>query len=168
MSVLLILFLGTATLLWLSVFGYLLVLGIIASRRHEPEQSVSSWPEIAIVVPTLNEENLILSKLADLRRTDYPHDQIKVVVVDGGSVDRTKELIRQEIERGENIQLESPDGALGQAHDLKYAIEHLTQEIVVVTDADSVLEPSCIRKVVTMLMQNLIRAYKWQKGLIND
>ena len=154
MTGLLILFLGTATLLWLSVFGYLLVLVSIASRRRPGERGEPALPEIAVVIPTLNEEDIIASKLADLRRTDYPRDRMTVVIVDGGSVDRTKELILQEIDRGENIQLESPDGALGLAHDLKYAIELLTQEIVVVTDADTVLEPSCIRKVVTMLLQN--------------
>ena len=106
MTVLFILFLGTATLLWLCLFGYALVLILLfALRRHEPERSLSTWPEIAIVIPTLNEEDLIVSKLSDLRQGDYPRDRITVVVVDEGSTNETTALVRQEITRGEPIQL---------------------------------------------------------------
>jgi cellulose synthase/poly-beta-1,6-N-acetylglucosamine synthase-like glycosyltransferase len=108
-------------------------------------------PEIAVVVPTLNEEELVLAKLADLRRTDYPSDRMTVVVVDGGSVDRTMELVRQEIARGEPINLVSLNGARGKVDQINHALRTLTQDIVVMTDVDSVLEPSCIRELISML-----------------
>lgn len=152
MTVLFILFLGTATLLWLSLFGYALALVLLfALRRHEPERSVSTWPEIAIVIPTLNEEDLIVSKLSDLRQGDYPRDRITVVVVDGGSTDETTALVRQEITRGEPIQLICMNGARGRTDQIIHALSLLTQDVVVVTDADSVLEPSCIRELVSVL-----------------
>ena len=151
MTVLLILFLGTATLLWLSVFGYLLVLVSIASRRRPGERGEPALPEIAVVIPTLNEEDLIASKLADLRRTDYPRDRMEVVVVDGGSVDRTTKLVQQEIERGEKIKLLCLNGARGKAYQINHVLGILTQDIVVFTDVDSVLEPSCIRELISVL-----------------
>ena len=154
MTVLLILFLGTATLLWLSVFGYLLVLVSIASRRRPGERGEPALPEIAVVIPTLNEEDLIASKLADLRRTDYPRDRMEVVVVDGGSVDRTTKLVQQEIERGEKIKLLCLNGARGKAYQINHALGSLAQEVVVVTDVDTLLEPSCIRELVGALVND--------------
>lgn len=151
MTVLLILFFAVATVLWLSIFGYALLLAVIASRRRQVELGVSACPDIAIVIPTLNEEDLILPKLADLQRTDYPSDRMTVVVVDGGSVDQTTKLIRQEIERGEPIHLVSLNGALGKADQINHALRTLTQDIVVFTDVDSVLEPSCIRELISVL-----------------
>ena len=151
MTVLLVLFLTTAALLWLSVFGYLLLLASIASRRRHGERGEPTWPEIAVVIPTLNEEDLIASKLADLRRTDYPRDRMTVVVVDGGSVDRTTKLVQQEIERGEKIKLLCLNGVLGKADQINHALRTLTQDIVVITDVDSVLEPSCIRELIGVL-----------------
>ncbi|MDV2496631.1 MAG: glycosyltransferase [bacterium] len=151
MTVLLILFLGIATLLWLSVFGYLLLLASIASRRRHGKRGEPTRPEIAVVIPTLNEEDLILPKLADLRRTDYPRDRMTIMVVDGGSIDRTTELVRQEISRGEPIQLIGMNGARGRTDQIIHALSLLTQDVVVVTDADSVLEPSCIRELVSVL-----------------
>ncbi len=154
MTVLLILFLGTATLLWLSIFGYLLVLVSIASRRRPGERGEPALPEIAVVIPTLKEEDLIASKLADLRRTDYPRDRMTVVVVDGGSVDRTTKLVQQEIERGEKIKLLCLNGARGKAYQINHALGSLAQEVVVVTDVDTLLEPSCIRELVGALVND--------------
>lgn len=151
MTVLLILFFAVATVLWLSIFGYALLLAVIALRRRQVELGVSACPDIAIVIPTLNEEDLILPKLADLRRTDYPSDRITVVVVDGGSVDRTIELVRQEIARGKPIHFISLNGARGKVDQINHALRTLTQDIVVFTDVDSVLEPSCIRELISVL-----------------
>ena len=151
MTVLLILFFAVATVLWLSIFGYALLLAVIALRRRQVELGVSACPDIAIVIPTLNEEDLILPKLADLRRTDYPSDRMTVVVVDGGSVDQTTKLIRQEIARGEPIHLVSLNGARGKSYQINHVLGILTQDIVVFTDVDSVLEPSCIRELISVL-----------------
>lgn len=151
MTGLLILFLVTASILWVSLFGYLLALVFFASRRHRDDLGASALPEIAVVVPTLNEEELILAKIADLRRTDYPSDRMTVVVVDGGSVDQTMKLIRQEIARGEPIHLVSLNGARGKPYQINHVLGILTQDIVVFTDVDSVLEPSCIRELISVL-----------------
>ena len=154
MTVFLTLFLATSTVLWLSVFGYLLVLASIALRRRPGERGEPALPEIAVVIPTLNEEDLIASKLADLRRTDYPRDRMTVVVVDGGSVDRTTKLVQQEIERGEKVKLLCLNGARGKAYQINHALGSLAQEVVVVTDVDAVLEPSCIRELVGALVND--------------
>lgn len=152
MTVLLTLFLAIATLLWLSVFGYVLVLGAIAViRRRHAVRDPSTFPDVAIVITTLNDEDLIIPKLTDMQRTDYPRDRMTVIVVDGGSVDRTTELVRQEIANGEPIQLVCPEGVRGKTDQIIHAMGQYTQDIVVVTNVDSVLEPSCIRELIIML-----------------
>ncbi len=155
MTVLLILFLGTATLLWLSVFGYLLALRIIVYCLRQTDRNVSTCPEIAVVIPTLNDEELILAKLADLKGTDYPHDKITIVVVDGGSVDRTTEVTRQQILQGNALQLMCLNTSRGRVDQINHALGRLPQEIIVVTNVDAVLEPSCINELVSMLENDL-------------
>jgi len=155
MIILLLIFLGSGSFLWLSVFGYILVLSVINRfRRPLTVRDISVCPEIAVVIPSLDEEDMILAKLADLRRTDYPHDRITIVVVDGGSSDRTTSLIRKEIGRGEPVQLISVNESIGRSNQIIHALGLLRQDIVVVTDVDSVLEPSCIRELVKMLEQD--------------
>jgi cellulose synthase/poly-beta-1,6-N-acetylglucosamine synthase-like glycosyltransferase len=154
MTYLLIVFVGTAGLLWLSVFGYLAVLRSVAARRRDALPRLSACPDIAVVIPTLNEERLIQSKLTDLQRTDYPRERIAVMVVDGGSHDHTATLVQQAIDRGAALQLLRVDSAGSKMDQINRALALLTQEIVVVTDVDSVLDPACIRELVRVLVHD--------------
>ena len=95
---LLVVFLTASAILWLTVFGYVGVLLIRVWRRWSeppprPLESSEPLPSIAVVLPVRNEERFILSKLADLRRSDYPADRFRTIVVDGGSVDATAKLV---------------------------------------------------------------------------
>jgi succinoglycan biosynthesis protein ExoA len=47
---------------------------------------------VSIVIPVLNEEAYILGALRRLLDTSYPSDHMEIIVVDGGSTDRTAEL----------------------------------------------------------------------------
>lgn len=140
-----------AALLWLSVYGYALALGIVAARRRTPPAPLFDPPEIAVVIATLNEEDWILARLADLQRTDYPRDRMSVVVVDGGSDDDTTNRVQGEIDRGKPIGLIRLEGARGKMEQIQHALEKVEARIVVMTDADAALEPSCIRELVRTL-----------------
>ncbi len=61
--------------------------------------------EIGVVIPTLDEEDLLPALLADLRRLDPPPP---VVVVDGGSTDRTAKIAR---DRGAALMRAPPERA---------------------------------------------------------
>jgi len=145
---------GSLTL-WFSLFGYLVFLILLAPRRYRKggRQTRVRLPEIAIVVPTLDEEDLIVRKLNDVRETSYPRDRIKITVVDGGSRDRTRSLVREEIERDPSIRLLCLAGG-GQADQVDYALGVVPQEIVIVTDADASLDRDCVRELVTALLDD--------------
>ena len=68
MTVLFILFLGIATLLWLSLFGYLLTLAYLAYRRPRNEQDISTFPEVAILIPALNAAFCPIEKSVNISR----------------------------------------------------------------------------------------------------
>jgi len=51
-------------------------------------------PIISVVVPALNEETVIARCLASLREQRLPANRFEVIVVDNGSVDRTREIAR--------------------------------------------------------------------------
>jgi cellulose synthase/poly-beta-1,6-N-acetylglucosamine synthase-like glycosyltransferase len=148
------LFLAGAIVLWLSVFGYPLALAALSRSRRCPAPTEAVLPPVAIIVPTLNEESLIGAKLADLARIDYPLDRQTVWVVDGGSVDRTCALVEREMASHPQLWLLRLAGSTGQADQVGRALERLPHEIVVVTDADARLEPSCVQELVRELMRD--------------
>jgi glycosyltransferase involved in cell wall biosynthesis len=52
-------------------------------------------PSISIVIPTYNCERTIKACLDSIVRQDYPKDKIEVIIVDGGSKDKTLEIARK-------------------------------------------------------------------------
>jgi cellulose synthase/poly-beta-1,6-N-acetylglucosamine synthase-like glycosyltransferase len=161
MTAFLIAFCTTALVLWLSVFGYYLSLHLVVwGRRGKPEAQADRrpaqrpLPEILVVVPTLNEEDCIQAKLGDLRRTDYPAALTHIVVVDGNSVDGTDEIVRAQRRRDARLELLCVADARRKQHQVIRALQSAEQEYVVFTDADSALEPDCVRNLIRRLEED--------------
>lgn len=65
---------------------------------------------VTIIIPTLNEEYYILSCLESVRKQTYPFDMMDILVVDGGSQDKTKEIVENFSLSYNNVRvLDNPD-----------------------------------------------------------
>lgn len=51
-------------------------------------------PIISIIIPCRNEEKFIGKRLDSLIKQDFPKENLEVLVVDGGSEDRTGEIVK--------------------------------------------------------------------------
>lgn len=60
-------------------------------------------PDVAIVIPVLNEEHYIGSCLDSVLGQDYPLDRLDIMVVDGGSCDATHQIVNGYVDRWSNI-----------------------------------------------------------------
>jgi GT2 family glycosyltransferase len=66
---------------------------------------------VAIIMPVLNEEKYLASTLDQIYMQDFPMDQVEVVIADGGSTDRTREIARSFKGRFGSLRiLDSPRG----------------------------------------------------------
>lgn len=66
--------------------------------------------KVAVVIPTLNEEKFIARCLDSVISQSYPFADMDVMVVDGGSKDRTKEIVEEYKRKYQNIRfLNNPD-----------------------------------------------------------
>ncbi len=151
-TVLALAFFVIAAALWTSAFGYVLALRVLARKRRDAPPRGADPPIVAVVIPVWNEEGLIRWKINDLRRSDYPAGQMKIIFVDGGSTDHTSEIVEQEAARDARIRLLRFGNIRGQAHQLNAALAEVTEDFVVVTDADAALNPGCIRTLIGELV----------------
>jgi succinoglycan biosynthesis protein ExoA len=63
-------------------------------RLDEADLSLPERPLVSIVIPTLNEERYITQLLESLGAQTYGPENLEVLVADGGSSDRTRELVQ--------------------------------------------------------------------------
>lgn len=61
--------------------------------------------KVAIIIPTLNEERFIENCLTSVMDQTYPFEEMDVMVVDGGSKDRTREIVQRISEQHSNVRL---------------------------------------------------------------
>lgn len=150
MSGLAIAFAAGAAVAWLSIYGYLLGLAALRARRPEPPAG-GALPPITVLMATRNEAAHIDAKLADLARTDYPADKLRLVIVDRSSDDTPARLAAARA-AGAQLEVLAAPQARSKLEQLRIGFEAVGDELVVTTDADAQLDPGCIRAVVELLV----------------
>ena len=130
----------------------LLFIGVLAviDRLRKPHRKASPGynPRVAVLIPSYNEETVIVRTIRSVLNSDYPN--LHVIVIDDGSSDRTFEVAREaykaEIAAGRVQVITKPNG--GKAAALNYALEMLEEEIYVGIDADTVIAADAISKLI--------------------
>jgi peptidoglycan-N-acetylglucosamine deacetylase len=130
--------------------GVLAIYDRIRSHVHgTPEQIKAYRPRVAVLIPAYNEEKVIERTIQGALDSDYPN--LRVIVIDDGSKDRTLEIAHRTFAReeaaGKVIILTKPNG--GKAEALNFGLEHIGDaEIFVGIDADTIIAPDAIVRMV--------------------
>jgi succinoglycan biosynthesis protein ExoA len=119
---------------------------MLPNPRYSPEPSVS------VIVPVYNEAQYIERCLNAILDQNYPAEQVEILVVDGGSTDDTRRIIRrlQEVERRIRL-LDNPEKL--QAHALNRGLDVAKGEIIIRVDGHTLLERDYISTCVHYLRQ---------------
>ena len=130
----------------------LILVGIFAiiDRMRRPHRGASPGfnPRVAVLIPAYNEEKVIVRTIRSVLNSDYTN--LRIIVIDDGSKDRTAEVAREayarEIRAGLVQVLEKANG--GKAAALNYGLDHVDEEIYVGIDADTVIAMDAVSKLV--------------------
>jgi GT2 family glycosyltransferase len=105
---------------------------------------------VSVIVPARNEERAIGATLTALRGQDHPY--LQIVVVDGGSTDRTVDVIRGHMAADPRIELvHNPRQTIPTA--LNAGLEHVRGRWLVRMDAHSTVDPGYVRAAVARLRE---------------
>lgn len=89
--------------------------------------------EIAVVMPVLNEELYIGSTLEQIYMQDFPMEKVEVVIADGGSTDKTKEIVKSFKDRfGSLLFLDNPKRRSSAGRNI--GVKQSTAKYVIVLD----------------------------------
>ena len=104
---------------------------------------VDDWPFVSIIVPVYNGGRTIDALLSSLLALDYPADRHEILIVDNKSTDDTRERIqRYPVTLLEETEIQSSYAARNRG------IEAAKGEILAFTDADCVVEPTWLKRLL--------------------
>ncbi len=107
-------------------------------------------PFVSVVMPCLNEEGYIEDCLRSVLAQDYPKDRVEILVADGMSMDRTREILARLTEEDPRIRvIDNPDRI--QAAGLNAGIRASRGEVIVRMDVHADYAPDFLRKCVEVL-----------------
>ncbi|MEQ8852347.1 glycosyltransferase family 2 protein [Gimesia sp.] len=150
------LFWGSVALIAYAYVGYPLLIWLL-SRRHSrrAEEFTSNQgettttgelPFVSIIIAAYREENVILDRLNNLAQLDYPADKLEVLIGCDGNEDLTGELVTMyDDDRVRLLQFEERRGKSSVLND---CVPAARGEILVFSDANTHMDPQCLKQLV--------------------
>jgi len=128
--------------------GYPLVLKLLSliTPKKVPLVDEDFLPEVSLLISCYNEADVVDEKIQNSLAIDYPKDKITIVIISDGSDDGTDEIAHSYSSQG--VKLIRQEGRLGKTSAINLAMEQVTSDIVVFSDANAMYKPEAIKKLV--------------------
>lgn len=134
---------GLTITFWSSFLTIPLAVMSKLAEIREDEAPLRSYPKVSILVPAYNEENCIADTLESLIEACYPNKEI--IVVDDGSTDKTAKIAMQYT--SERVKVFSKENG-GKSSALNYGLALSDGDLIIIVDADSIIERRAIKELV--------------------
>jgi succinoglycan biosynthesis protein ExoA len=113
----------------------------------------SKLPFVTLAVPCFNEERYIEKFLADVLEQDYPNDRLEVLIGDGMSTDRTREILARIQAETAGLVRVVDNPRRRQAPAMNLMIAEARGEVIVRLDVHARYAKDFVRQCVTVLAQ---------------
>src|SRR5438445_4459479 len=135
---------GVASELLLFVYlGYPFLLAIIALFCRRSEQELGCCPTISVLIAARNEQAEIGRKIEETLASDYPAENLEVVVASDASTDRTDSIVKSC--RDPRVRLVRIPKHRGKTVAKIVGVEACRGDVIVFSDATTVYHPKAFR-----------------------
>lgn len=166
----------TITLFWLCLtivvytyvgYGIVLYLLVLIKRlatKAKPLADITDdcLPEVTLMVCAYNEEDIIAEKMDNTHRLDYPSDRLHLVWVTDGSNDNTNSLLAAY----PDVKVIYSPERRGKAAAIKHGIKEIDTEIVMMTDANTMLNPGAVREIARLMQDPRVGCVSGEKKVM--
>ena len=162
-----ILFWFSFLVLFYSYIGYGILLWLYLKLRPKKNNPLINnalfEPDITLIIATYNEELTIKEKIENSQKLIYPSHKLNIIIVADGSDDTTVDIISQYPE----IQLFYKAEREGKSAAINRIMPFVTTAYVVFSDANTLLNPECIKEIVKHYLNPLVGAVAGEKKVID-
>ncbi len=138
-------FLAAGLFLIYVLFGYPLLLNVLARQQAKPVKRAPSEPTVSIIVCVYNGEQFLRQKIRSLLELDYPRAKVEITIVSDGSEDGT-DGIAKEFEASRVRLLRIPRA--GKPSAINAGVAAATGEILLFTDVRQPVARDALRLLV--------------------
>lgn len=157
---------------WWFIFpliGLLLLMGIViyygiyflASFGSGYQTKTAYYTDISILIASKNEKILLERTLNSIVESNYPKENIQLIIITSGSTDNTTEFCNSFARDHGTMNIEVLSDNLpkqGKPPALNYGLKYVKNEIVVLYDSGCILEPDALTNLIAPLQDNKINA----------
>jgi cellulose synthase/poly-beta-1,6-N-acetylglucosamine synthase-like glycosyltransferase/spore germination protein YaaH/peptidoglycan/xylan/chitin deacetylase (PgdA/CDA1 family) len=151
----------------LLVGGRALIVGLLAlieKLRPNPVDHPEYQPEVTVLIPAYNEESVVVDTVKSALASNYA--KLQILVIDDGSKDRTAELVRANFGRDSRVRL-LLQANRGKPAALNHGLNEAIGEIVVSIDADTIIDPEAVPRLVRHFVDPKVGAVAGNVKVIN-
>ena len=138
----------------LTVFGFINYVKSM-KEKSDVDGMTFDYPSCALLIPAHNEEKVIGATIASMLKLNYPKDKLRIIVINDGSTDSTKEIIlgyAKQDRRVELFDVPKGEGGKGKSRALNLGVKRVTSDIIAVYDADNTPEENSLRYMAAQLL----------------
>ena len=152
-----------------AVYAYavypLLIAAIARLKHHKPQPSLPEpLPHVTLFVTAFNEEQFVEDKIANSHALNYPADRLHLVWVTDGSNDKTNQLLANH----SDVRVLYEPERRGKVHAMKRGLEFVETDIVIFTDANTMLSPESVTEIVRLFENPRIGCVAGEKRISRD
>ncbi|GAA0434836.1 glycosyltransferase [Lentibacillus halophilus] len=167
-----VLFYLSGFIIFWAMIGYpisLKLIGVLYKSRTL-KKDYSHYPEVTVMVVAHNEEKVILDKLQNILKLNYPQEKIEYLIASDNSTDKTNNIVRQFIKKHQckNIRLFETKDRKGKTNAQNEAKKNVTTEYLVMTDANSIMEKDSVRELMAAFTSEDISYVSGRLSIINQ
>lgn len=111
-------------------------------------------PFVSIISPVRNAERTIDTTIQYLLNVDYPRERMEIVFADGGSTDKTKEIIKKWQEKHPFIKVVDVPDSKSPGHARNAALKVVKGEYILFTDGDCAPHKDWIQKMIEPFLRD--------------